>query len=550
MSTLVLRDYQVEGVQETEAAWARGVQRPAVVFATGLGKTAVTAEIISRWIARHRFTPQARVLFLAHREELLDQAAAEIRMLTPDLRVGIVQADRDNVTADVVIGSVLTLKNERRRHRIVHVGLVVVDECHHAVAQSYVDIMRHYGCYNEHGARAFGVTATMTRSDSKALGQVWQEVVCVKGIEFGVDNGWLLPPKGKWVYVPDLDLSKVKKSGGDYAKGALGAALEGSLAPRLIAEAYREHCADRQGILFAPTVHCAQVYGEELNTQGFKTVMVDGKTDKGERRAAFEAIRRGDAQILANCGVATEGTNLPMVSAIVSKPTKSDGLHTQMIGRGLRTWPGQTDCIVLYPSGKKPGTLRTQVELFGEERFDVDEAGISTEIFDDEQIRLFDEDQVIVPEAKSAPELPEFVDGQLVTVEIDLFRGSKSTWCRTYGGTWFLPAGDRLIVIKPAPNGLWDVVWCHKFTKVSGVIQQDVTDMGYAMGFAEGNMTPEEKRFATRQASKSVRIGPGERREAQRYGIVVRDGMRLGELAHEINLAIGSQRIDPYLSRR
>lgn len=549
MSALVLRDYQIEAVSEIEAAWDRGVQRPGTVMATGLGKTAVIAAIVSRWIARHRFTAKARVLVLAHREELLDQAAAEIRMLAPDLRVGIVQADRDNVTADVVIGSVATLKTERRRHRIVHVGLVVVDEAHHAVAQTYVDVMRHYGCYSEYGAKALGVTATMTRSDAKALGDVWQDIVCVKGIEFGVNEGWLLPPKGKWVYVPDLDLSKVKKTGGDYANGALGAALEGSLAPRLIAEAYREHCADRQGILFAPTVHCAQVYADELNAQGFKTVTVDGKTDKGERRAAFDAIRSGDAQILANCGVATEGTNLPMVSAIVSKPTKSDGLHTQMIGRGLRTWPGQDDCIVLYPSGKKPGTLRTQVELFGQEKIDLDQAGVATEIFDEEQILLFDDEQM-APEEKVEPEPPVWVEGELVTVEIDLFRGSRSTWCRTYGGTWFLPAGDRLIVIKPAPGGLWDVVWCNRYTRASGTIAQDVSDMGYAMGFAEGEMTPVEKRFATRQASKSAAIGRGQQAEAQRYGIVIRRGMRAGELAHEINIAIGSQRIDPYLGRR
>lgn len=548
MSTLTLRPYQVEAVTAVQDAYAAGMQRVGVVMATGLGKTPVTAEVIARWVAEHRMSTKQRVLFLAHREELLDQGAAVMRMLAPGLRVGIVQGTRDNCTADVVVASVPTLKSEHRRRRIAHVGLIVVDEAHHAVAKTYVDIMSHYGCFTAGGARALGVTATMTRSDKLRLAEVWQDVVYVKGIEWGVENGYLLPPRGKWVYVPDLDLSKVKKSGGDYAKGELGAAIEGSLAPRLVAEAYREHCADRQGILFAPTVHCSQVYADELNAQGFKTVTVDGTMEKGERKAAFQAIRSGDAQILANCGVATEGTDLPMVNAIVCKPTKSDGLHTQMVGRGLRLWPGQSDCTVLYPSGKKPGTLTTQVHLSGTEGIDLDAANVGAEVFDEEQIRLFDDLDVAV---KSAPEAPVFVDGQLVTVEIDLFAGSKSAWCRTVGGTWFLPAGNRLIVVKPAPSGLWDVVWCDKYSSPSDFIAADVTDIGYAMSFAEANVTSSEKRLNTKNAAwRAKEPTKVQLEQARRYGIIVGPGMLAGDLAHQIDVACGTLRIDPYVAGR
>lgn len=525
----------------------RGVQRPAVVLPTGAGKTVVFSDIAERWVSANRMSAKQRVLVLAHREELIEQAAGKLRTMAPHLRVGVVKAERDNCTADVIVASVQTLRNEKRRNRIVHVGLVIVDECHHGVADTYRLILEHYGCFNEHGARALGVTATMTRSDELALGDVWQEVVYVKDIQEMVESGYLVRPRGKLLKVDDLDLSKVRKQAGDFSDGALGKALEDSLAPRAVAAGYREHAADRQGILFAPTVHCAEVYGEALADEGFKAEIVHGKMPAVARRDALDRFRRGDTQILSNCMVLTEGTDLPMASAIVvGRPTKSAGLFVQMVGRGLRLWPGKDDALVLVVAGKAvKHSLTTPVELFGEALDDLE-----TEELEREQAEELDplEGIELEVEPKGKPELPEFADGKVISEEIDLFRRSKSAWMQTQGGVWFLPAGHRFIVIRPQGDGRWGVVWCEQRGLNSGWVAQDVADMAYAMAFAEANVSKDEKNW-DRAWSRWKRQSPTPQMQAdaQALGVIYGSDVLAGELNQRILKAVATQRIDPWM---
>lgn len=550
MSALVLRPYQREGIDAVRERWSQGVQRPAVVWPTGAGKTVGFSELARQWVSEHRFTAKQRVLVLAHREELIEQAAAKIRMMAPECRVGIVKAERDNATADIVVGSVQTLRNERRRHKIVHVGLVIVDECHHAVADTYRMVLEHYGCFNEGGARAVGFTATMSRTDDLSLGEVWQEVCHSLDILPMVRDGWLVPPRGKLVQVDGLDLGKIRKSGGDYQKEALGRALEESLAPEAVARAYREHSADRQGILFAPTVHCSQVYGEALKREGFKTVFVDGKMPAGLRRDNFERIRQGDAQVLSNCMVATEGTDLPMISSIVvGRPTQSQGLFVQMTGRGLRLYPGKTDCLVLIVAAKAAKlSLSTPVELFGESLDELSGEELEQKTEELEELLLGLDGEL---GADGVPDLPDWVDGKLITKDIDLFHASKNDWKQTRAGIWFLPCGERFILLRPQPGGTWGVLWCHERQSgpgYSGWIAEDVPDMGYAMAFAEANVSQEEKRLASKKARWRA-FAPTEKTKglAARLGIPVMPGMLAGELSGLITVAIASNRIDPFV---
>jgi len=543
---LTLRQYQVEARDAVEAAWLGGVQRPAVVLPTGAGKTLVISDLSARWIERYRMSAKQRVLVLAHREELIEQAAAKIRTMAPGLRVGIVKAERDNCTADVIVASVQTLRQERRRARIVHVGLVVIDECHHATADTYRMIMDHYGCFNEHGARLVGFTATLSRSDGMSLGDIWQDVVYVKGIAEMVREGYLVRPRGIRIQVSDLDLARVRKNHGDYADGALGKALEGSLAPQRVAEAYQEHSGTRQGLLFAPTVSCAEVYGAALAQAGLKSELVHGEMPAGRRRDALERFRQGDVQILSNCMVLTEGTDLPMASTIVvGRPTKSQGLYTQMVGRGLRLWPGKSDALVLDVVGASArNALITPVELFGDKLVELETQEERQEFEALEEIELDTGEEIVT----RTTEEQVFIDGHMTAVEIDLFHNSRSAWRRTYGGINFLPAGDRLIVLKPQDNGLWGVVWCHKYQRLSGWVAQDVADMGYAMAFAEANVSQSEQLTASRDRAWCAKsISDKQKGLARRYGIIAHDDMRSGELSELLDAAIGSARIDPYL---
>src|SRR5688572_930526 len=181
--SIVLRNYQTAAVAAVEQGWASGIRRPAVVLPTGAGKTVVFAALIERFLKTHG----GRVLVLAHRDELVNSAVAKIRSVAPNLRVGIVKGAQDEVRAEVVVASVPTVRAPGRRARLRDVRLIVVDECHHAPAESYLVILRHFGAMPvegepedtnlRRGALAVGVTATMIRSDKLALGDVWQDVV-------------------------------------------------------------------------------------------------------------------------------------------------------------------------------------------------------------------------------------------------------------------------------------------------------------------------------------------------------------------------------------
>lgn len=542
--TLELRPYQKQTVAAVEGAWRAGVRRPAVVLPTGTGKTVAFASLAERI--------EGRTLVVAHREELITQAAGKIRSLAPGKRVGIVKANRDNTEADVVVASVQTLASERRRARITGVSRVVIDECHHATADSYVNVLRHFGCFDEDegGAYAVGFTATMSRGDSAALGDIWQDVVYSRSISEMINEGWLAPVRGKRVMVPDLNLRGVRKQRGDYSEAALAKAIEGSLAPELVAKAYAEHAPDDQGILFAPTVMTAELYANALRDQGISSALVHGAMPAAERAAALDRFREGRVQVLCNCMVLTEGTDLPMARVcVVGRPTLNAGLFVQMVGRVLRLWPGKADALVLDVSGaSERHSLLASVELFGDtvqiEREEREERE------EDESVELDDWTQADAD--LGGADDPIWLTGQTHAVEVDLFHGSTSTWLRTYAGIWVLPAGERYIVIQPSRTpGQWDVLWLIKNYMQRGQsdwVARDVTSLGYAMAFAEDNMTSEERRHAKREAQWRKRPASDKQRAyAERWRVLVPDRATQGEANMLIEQAMASARIDPFI---
>jgi hypothetical protein len=483
------------------------------------------------------------VLVLAHRDELIEQGAAKIRTVNPHLRVGIVKAERDEVGADVIVASVQTLRNDRRLRRVRGIGTVVVDECHHATAPSYRAVIEHYD------AVTVGFTATMTRADRVALGDIWQDVVYSRDIASMIRDGYLVGVRGIRVVVPDLDLRKVKRSRGDYADGALGDALEGSLAPEKVAQAYREHAPELQGILFAPTVSAAYAFAQALEAEGFSVGVVHGELPAGERRQRLQDFRDGKIQILSNCMVLTEGTDLPMATvAVIARPTQNQGLYIQMVGRVLRPHPGKGRALVLDVAGATAHhTLMSPVQLFGAEPAEKIDRDLLE--LDDETLELDEDDN-----ETGGPDAPIYLTGEIEAVEVDLFHGSASSWLRTYAGVWFLPAGERLICIVPSIEpGLFDVVWVigksvPQSPGSSGWVARGCADLSYAMAYAEGDVTAEEQRVAMRERSWRV-TKPSEAQKgyAQRLGIIVTPDMTKGEASNLISIAAASLRIDRYL---
>jgi superfamily II DNA or RNA helicase len=561
MSVLLpMRDYQRAAVEAAEAAWERGITRPATVLPTGAGKTVVFAHQGQRFRQRN---PGKRVLYVAHRTELIEQAAAKLRDVMPGERIGIVKATRNETLAPHVVCSVQTLAQPTRRMQLMNVGLVVIDEAHHAAAASYVTLLEHFGAfgtkpYGEYGrpgagAVALGVTATMIRGDDLALGDIWQDIVYTRSIADMIRDRWLVRPVGKRVRVADLDLSGVRKLAGDYSGAQLGAALEGSLAPEAVAKAMVEHAPDRPTILFAPLVSTAGLFRDALREAGFTAELVYDKTPREERRRVLNDFRAGKVQVLCNAMLFTEGTDLPNCSCIViARPTLNPGLFIQMVGRGLRPSPttGKTDCLVLDVVGASARhRLVLSPELFGTESvigtmFDEDEAAEAAEQGDTLEL-----DEALPGELGAGAPEPEFVNGMMISEEVDLFHGSDQVWLTTAAGVWFLAPGDRYIAVVPGRHGGYDVVTMHQ-TRLgdSAYIAEGIQSLDYAMGHAADAVTAVEKRRTAREQSwRAQRPDRALRTMAKRMGIAIDPDAMAGEVRNACMVAAATWRIDSRL---
>jgi ATP-dependent helicase IRC3 len=463
-SQLPLRDYQVDAIQAVMAAWHRGVQRPAVVAPTGAGKTVMFSHLISNRLGWEDGREQGRALVLVHRDELADQAMDKIRQVSPGLRVGKVKAEVNDLAADVVVASVQTLVVEKRMDQLLasngafgRFTLVVVDECHHAVAPSWKRVMESLGCFTGSdmtlpGPDVVGFSATLARSDEVGLGSIWQEVAYAISLTRLIRRGHLVNVRGVQVTVEDLDLSSVRKSGGDYQAGALGSALDESTAPAVVAQAYVEHASDRPGVVFAPTVETAQHMAEELNGAGIVTAVVTGDTPREDRQLIYKRYAAGDVQVLANCMVLTEGFDAPWAScAVIARPTQSAPLYTQMVGRVLRPWPGKKGALVLDVVGVS-GRLKlaTLIDLAHGEVVKIEDGQTLLDAVEAEEYAR----------AETDAERNRLARESRITHKIvDLFEQSKSVWLRTHAGVWFIPTRQGEFFLWPSSktSGLWDV---------------------------------------------------------------------------------------------
>lgn len=538
MSLLPLRPYQRDAVDAVEAAWSAGMVRPAVLMPTGTGKTVVFSHLIADW--QRRQSGRRRALVVAHRHELLEQAAAKLCAVAPGLQVGIVKAQRNETRAEVVVASVQTLRNENRRQMISDVGLVVVDECHHAAADTYISILNHYGCLGEAAQTAtVGFTATMVRGDDRALGAVWQDVVYRQSISEAIHGGYLVRPRGVRVRIDDLDLSKVRRSRGDYSEGDLGRALTESLAPEVIAKAVVEHASTRRSILFAPTVASGEVIAEAVRDTGLTVGIVTGAMSPTDRRRILGDFSAGQIGLMVNCMVLTEGYDDPQTDCvIIARPTTNVGLYVQMVGRALRPFLGKSDALVLDVVGaSQRHALASPVDLFGDDPKERD--AIQAEL-----------DGVEADDLDEGELTADYVIGPTVSEEVDLFHGSVMQWLRTDGGIWFLPAGERYIAIVPAEQPLhYDVVAMPKRRggePTARWVIQNVADRAYAMAWAEGEVTPRELTTAKRERGWRMQAPTVKQWAlASRLRVPFVTGMTCGELSSAIEVKLATVRIDP-----
>ena len=328
MGGMSLRPYQQEAFESVLSEWDRGVRKTLLVLPTGTGKTIVFSKIAEECVRRGK-----KVLIMAHRGELLDQAADKILKST-GLQCSVEKAEQ-SCLGDwyrIVVGSVQTLMHERRlrQFRTDYFDVIIIDEAHHSISPSYQNVLQHFD-------RAFvlGVTATPDRADMKNLGSYYESLAFEYTMPQAIKSGYLVPIKALTVPLK-IDISMVGISAGDFKVGEIGTALDPYLYQ--IADEMVKYCMDRKTIVFLPLIATSQKFMGILNERGFVAAEVNGSSE--DRAEILQDFEDGKYNVLCNSMLLTEGYDCPAVDCIiVLRPTKSRPLYAQMIGRGTRLSP-------------------------------------------------------------------------------------------------------------------------------------------------------------------------------------------------------------------
>lgn len=343
-----LRDYQSEALGAILAAKDRGVRRGLVVMPTGTGKSTVLASNIGAFADED---PIFTALVVAHRIEIIDQLAGAIEHICPHLKVDIhVGGHKASKHAQVVVGGVQALGMPGAPPEILTQlapSLVIVDEAHHAAADSYQRVFQRTGCYDPFGPVLTGYTATDHRLDGLTLTGdkcVFEEVVYRYPLRKALSDGWLVDAQGYKIDL-DLNLDKVKETAGDYNEGQLERAMNTEPVNEAAFKGWEEIGGRKlRTIVFCVTVDHAQTVAEVFREHGVKAETVWGDMGKEARKETLRKFACGEIDVVTNCQILTEGADIPAASCVLMlRPTKSWSLYVQMVGRGLRPLPGVVD---------------------------------------------------------------------------------------------------------------------------------------------------------------------------------------------------------------
>ena len=331
-----LRPYQEEARAKVQQEWKEGRKRTLLVLPTGCGKTIVFSKIIE-----DRVKMGERVLVLAHRSELLEQASDKL-MTATGLGTALEKAENTSIGSwfRVVVGSVQTMQREKRLSQFPpnHFDTIVIDEAHHAISDGYQRVLEHFG-----EANVLGVTATPDRGDMRNLGSYFDSLAYEYPLVDAIKSGYL--SKITAITIPlELDLSTVSQQGGDFKASEIGTALDPYL--EQIADEMVKQCKGRKTVVFLPLVKTSQKFRDILNEKGFRAAEVNGESK--DRAEILEDFDKDKYNVLCNSMLLTEGWDCPTVDCVVVlRPTKVRALYSQMVGRGTRLAPGKENLLLL-----------------------------------------------------------------------------------------------------------------------------------------------------------------------------------------------------------
>ena len=333
---MTLRPYQQEAKDAIFREWDQGHSKTLLVLPTGTGKTIVFSAVTEECVRAG-----SRVLILAHRGELLDQAQDKLLKAT-GLRCSVEKAEETSLHSwyRVTVGSVQTLMREKRLAQFSpsHFSHIIIDEAHHCLSDSYQRILDHFSA-----ARVLGVTATPDRGDMRNLGQYFESLAYEYTLPKAIREGYLCPIKAQTIPLK-LDLSGVGIQNGDFKAGDLGTALDPYLYQ--IADEMANYCKGRKTVVFLPLVKTSQKFRDILISRGFRAAEVNGESQ--DRAEVLRDFAAGAYDVLCNSMLLTEGWDCPSVDCIVVlRPTKVRSLYSQMVGRGTRLCEGKDHLLLL-----------------------------------------------------------------------------------------------------------------------------------------------------------------------------------------------------------
>lgn len=466
-----LRKYQEEARDSVISEWANGNLNTMIAMATGTGKTETFLSVLA---AEREAGRMGRALIIAHRQELIYQPSDRIGRHWSDKLPdpGIVMAKHDGCDRELVVATIQTLSSERRLERLLEHGQfthIITDECHHAPADSYIALYNQLRSINP-SLRHLGVTATPKRSDGAGLRKVYNSVAYKISIKDAIVRLKCLSPFVALAFNLPVDISGVPILGDDYEQGALGSVMSVDNALEIVVKKWQEHASARPTMAFTSGVKHAELLSATFNAAGITAAWASGETKKTERERIIDDYMTGKIQVLVNCNVWTEGFDAPHTACILNaKPTRSDSVYVQAVGRGLRLHPGKTDCLIIDFVPKGARDLMLAGDLLGKPK-------------EQKAVEAKAQDEGAIISAFGIASDGTGIDGDpdsVIVRALDYFASqSKLRWTFDGGvGTVSINRGESLAIVLPdnqrkakadelRESGQWSDAWAAEYERI------------------------------------------------------------------------------------
>lgn len=548
-----LRDYQREAKAAVGADYRKGLRRVGVSLPTGTGKTVIFSDI-----ARETYENGRRVVVLVHRDVLVEQAYKKLTQVIPESAVGIVKAAKNQTGAPVIVASIQTLANPNRLCQITPPALTIVDEAHVSVSPSYHAYYQHVGAVPGGLGYLCGFSATWMRGDRVGLGDIWEKVSFKRSIKWAVRHGHIVRPEGIQ-YGSSVDLSGVRtvldpesEHYGDYNERDLQEVVMVDDLRDAVIKGYLELCPGEPAALFAPTQASAEYFIQGFNDAGVPAAEILARTTKASRTWNFASFDAGLTNVLGTCTALAVGWDSPRCSvALMVRPTRSQLLFIQTVGRILRPWPGKRRGLVVdYVGVLDDKSMASTIDLSTTpDRSDPDfpcpecGRGLCAVCTGCTSMRCgyftcTCEQELDEYERVPIPRTAKKIEG---VHEVDMFAGTDCRWLMTNRNIPFVQTKEYTYFIAPH-EGEYAVGRCGARSikggtwLVKGLTSDDALEQGSELALAE------DPSIANKKASWRTGKQPASPEQitlARRYGIDPA-GYDKAELSDQISIKIAS----------